>query len=399
MAPLRGTKRKRRDKARNRKTQPDPLASLLLLPDSADADWWDTFSRRISVTLSIPIEKLEFESVMKMPRRTFNYICSLVKDILMTKNSQYLFVDGSAMAVEDQVAVALRRLSSGDSLVNVGTAFGTNHSTVSQVTWRFVEAMEERGLSHLRWPDADEMEKIKAKNEKIKGLPNCCGAIDTTHIMLCLPSGEPNSKVWLDSEKNHSMVIQVIVDPDMRFRDIITGWPGSMNELQILKSSGFYKLCEKGARLNGKSVKLSDCSEIREYIVGDNGYPLLPWLMTPYQGTDNAVHKSGFNKRHSATRSVASRALARFKDMWRFFQGEMWRPDKHRLPRMILACGLLHNIMIDFEDDERGEAMMMHSSCLHDGNYKPQVCGVADESGVAVRDALSQYLADKSGPA
>lgn len=292
--------------------------------------------------------------------------------------------------------------------------------------------MEERGLCHLNWPDADEMDKIKAKNEKIKGLPNCCGAIDTTHIMLCLPSGEPNSKVWLDSEKNHSMVIQVnwyafsfskwkislyfgirfctrlnseldplfqvIVDPDMRFRDMITGWPGSMNELQILKSSGFYKLCEKGARLNGKSVNVSDRSEIREYIVGDSGYPLLPWLITPYQDTDASEHKSGFNKRISATRSVASRALARFKDMWRFFQGEMWRPDKHRLPRMILVCGLLHNIMIDhMEDDEKSEAMMMHSSCLHDGNYKLQVCGMADANGVAVRDALAQYLADKSG--
>ncbi|KAF3329963.1 putative lipoate-protein ligase A isoform X2 [Carex littledalei] len=126
MPPLRGTKRKRRDKSR--KSKPDPLT---LVPDSGD--WWDTFSRRISVTLSIPIEKLEFEMVLKMPRRTFNYICSLVRDILMTKNTHYLFVDGTAMAVEDQVAVALRRLSSGDSLVNVGTAFGTNHSTVSQV--------------------------------------------------------------------------------------------------------------------------------------------------------------------------------------------------------------------------------------------------------------------------
>jgi DDE superfamily endonuclease len=186
----------------------------------------------------------------------------------------------------------------------------------------------------------------------------------------------------------------------MRFRDMITGWPGSMNELHILKSSGFYKLCEKGDRLNGKSVKLSDCSEVREYIVGDSGYPLLPWLITPYQDSDTSGHKSGFNKRLSATRSVASRAVARFKDTWRFFQGEMWRPDKHRLPRMILVCGLLHNIMIDhMEDAERSEAMMMHSSCLHDGNYKPQVCGLTDESGAAVRDALAQYLADKSAPA
>lgn len=220
--------------------------------------------------------------------------------------------------------------------------------------------------------------------------------------MLCLlqkphSSGYESHQTGIQPNIDTDPLFQVIVDPDMRFRDMITGWPGSMNELQILNSSGFYKLCEKGARLSGKPVNLFDCSEIREYIVGDSGYPLLPWLITPYQDTDTSAHKSGFNKRHSATRLVASRALARFKDMWRFFQGEMWRPDKHRLPRMILVCALLHNIIIDhMEDGEISEAMTVHSSCLHDGSYKPQVCGVADENGVVVRDALAQYLADKS---
>ncbi|EEF27235.1 hypothetical protein RCOM_0387610, partial [Ricinus communis] len=127
-----------------------------------------------------------------MSRKTFNYICSLVKEDMAAKSREFTFLNGKVLTLHDLVAVALRRLGSGDSLVTVADFFGVNHSTVSQVTWRFVEAMEERGLHHLKWPSNEsEMTEIKSKFEKIRGLPNCCGVIDTTHIMMLLSSSDP----------------------------------------------------------------------------------------------------------------------------------------------------------------------------------------------------------------
>ncbi|KAK8494483.1 hypothetical protein V6N12_073478 [Hibiscus sabdariffa] len=281
---------------------------------------------------------------------------------MTAKPGSFTFSNGKPLSFEDQVAVALRRLSSGESLVTVGDSFGLHRSTVSQLTWRFVEAMEERALHHLQWPStsAERME-IKSKFEKIQGLPNCCGVIDTTHVMMCLPSADPASKVWLDREKNHSMVLQAIVDPEMRFRDIITGWP-----------------------------------EIREYIIGDLGYPLLPYLVIPYQGKELPEISMEFNKRHSATRLVASRALARLKEMWKIIQGVMWRPDKHKLPRIILVCCLLHNIVIDLEDDNAQDEMPL--SYDHDPGYRQRICGSLDVNGVHLRDKLSLYLSGKLPP-
>jgi len=40
---------------------------------------------------------------------------------------------------------------------------------------------------------------------------------------MCLSSAELNCKVWHDQEKNYSMVLQAVVDADMRFTDIVTG--------------------------------------------------------------------------------------------------------------------------------------------------------------------------------
>lgn len=335
-----------------------------------------------------------FQSIFKMSRKTFDYICSLVREDMMAKSVHFVFNNGTPLSLYDQVAVALRRLSSGESLVMIGDSFGLNHSAVSQVTWRFVEAMEQKGLHHLQWPSTEaEMAAIKLKFQKMQGFPNCCGAVDTTHIMMCLPASDPASNTWLDQEKNYSMVLQAIVDPDMRFRDIITGWPGKMKDWLVFQSSKFNELCDKGERLNGKVLELSRGFDIREYIIGDSGFPLLPYLVIPYEGNELPEQKDEFNKRQRATQMVAQRALARLKDSWRIIDGVMWRPDKHRLPRIILVCCLLHNIVIDMEDEVLENLPLSHNH--DDSAYHQQICGTLDINGVHLRDKLSLYLSGR----
>ncbi|XP_041000421.1 protein ALP1-like [Juglans microcarpa x Juglans regia] len=389
MGPIRGFKRKKRAE---KKVDQNVLAALLR-SQPQPLDWWDDFSQRITGPLSQSKNPNKFESVFKISRKTFNYICSLVRDNMMARPSNFNGINGKPLSLNDQVAVALRRLSSGESLSSVGESFGMNQSTVSQITWRFVEAIEERGIHHLCWPSTEvEMEELKSKFQKIRGLPNCCGAIDITHIMMTLPTMDSTDDIWLDHEKNCSMILQAVVDPEMRFRDIITGWPGSLSDDLVLRSSGFFKLSEEGKRLNGKEVELSQGKELREYIIGDAGFPLLPWLLTPYQGRGLLDFQSEFNKRHFATRMVAQRALARLKEMWKIIQGVMWKPDKHRLPRIILACCILHNIVIDMEDEVQDEMPLSHH---HDSNYRQQTCQSADNTAVVIRENLSLCLSGK----
>lgn len=362
------------------------------MPPPDAADWWDTFARRLAAghkSKDCP----DFESVFKMSRGTFNYICSLISGDFTRKTQSFRnfrFGDKTILGVEDQVAVALLRLTTGEPLLSIGNRFGMNHSAISNITWKFIESLEDHGIRHLKWPGPEEMATIKAKFEKLQGLPNCCGAIDTTHILMC-SSAQPNSNVWLDGENRNSMVLQAIVDPDMRFRDIVSGWPGSLDDSCILRTSGFYKLCEKGARLEEQMELPGEPagSVVREYIIGDASYPLLPWLMTPYQEHDPSPAQVEFNKRHTAARMVVQGAMARLKERWQVLKGELWRPDKHRLPRIIYACCLLTNIMIDLEDTQRDRTPASHN---HDVGYMQQFSNVAVDSAVAQRDMLCKYV-------
>lgn len=314
MGPIRGFKR--RKKTADKKVVDHNVFSSSLESQLQPLDWWDDFSKRISGPLSQSKGSRSFESIFRISKKTFNYICSLVKEDMMARQSSYTDINGKPLSLNDQVAVALRRLSSGESLSVIGDTFGMNQSTVSQITWRFVEAMEEKGLHHLTWPSTEaEMEQIKSKFEKIRGLPNCCGAIDITHVVMTLPTMDPSNNVWFDREKNYSMVLQAVVDPEMRLRDVIAGWPGSLSDAVVLRSSGFFRLSEEGKRLNGKKLNISEGTEIGEYIIGDAGFPLLPWLLTPYQGKGLSDLQIEFNKRHAATRMVAQMTLARLKEM------------------------------------------------------------------------------------
>jgi hypothetical protein len=315
-----------------------------------------------------------------MTRKTFNYICSLVFGMSMEDINSCAFIDGRVMCLEHRVAVALRRMYSTEPLDTLGSSVGVDESTIKLVTGRFIAAVFKGAMHHIHmyWPDSRKMDKIKSMFGRIHSMHNCCGVICTTHI----PFG-PN---W-ENKKNDSVLMRAVLDPEMRFMDIWLEWEAKMNWSSILQDAELFKECEKGLCLNGSKLKVAlDGSEVGEYIIGDAGYPLLPWLLTPYQEEDLSDSKAEFNRRHSAATTCATEALERFQETWKFLQEQTWCPaNVETLTEAIYACCMLHNIVIDMEAD----AAMRTVEELY---YCEEVRQLADEDAVRARDMLSQYL-------
>ena len=74
---------------------------------------------------------------------------SLVEDVM---TSNFTDLNEQPLGLQDQVVVALRRLSSGESLLTVVYSFQIHKATVGNITWRFVEAMEQNGIHHIQLP-------------------------------------------------------------------------------------------------------------------------------------------------------------------------------------------------------------------------------------------------------
>ncbi|XP_062022444.1 protein ANTAGONIST OF LIKE HETEROCHROMATIN PROTEIN 1 [Rosa rugosa] len=389
MAPPKKSKKNKKD-GKLKKCKSSSVAPVE--PTAPDSEWWDSFWHKNASNPGSSLSKDEeegFKYFFRVSRKTFDYICSIVREDLVSRPPSGLInIEGRLLSVEKQVAIAMRRLASGESQVSVGAAFGVGQSTVSQVTWRFIEALEERAKHHLKWPDSNRMEEIKSRLEASFGLPNCCGAIDGTHIIMTLPTVQASDD-WCDTEKNYSMLLQGTVDHELRFLDIVTGWPGGMTVSRLLKCSGLFKLCESGQRLNGNVRTLSEGGEIREYVVGGVGYPLLPWLITPHESSGlPASVVSAFNATHEAARSLAVRAFSQLKGTWRILSKVMWRPDKRKLPSIILVCCLLHNIIIDCGDILNPDVAL---SGHHDSGYGEQCCKQVDPLGRSMRENLVRH--------
>lgn len=373
--------------------KPEERKTVNLVPlelKAIETDWWESFWHK-NYSLSVPYDEAEaFKFFFRVSQKTFDYICSLVRqDLISRPPSGLINIEGRLLSVEKQVGIALRRLASGESQVSVGSSFGVGQSTVSQVTWRFIEALEERAKHHLKWPDPNRVEEIKSKIQQTFGFPNCCGAIDATHIIMTLPAVQTSGD-WCDPANNYSMLLQGVVDNEMRFLDIITGLPGGMSVSRLLKCSGFFKLCEGKVLLNGKGTRiLSETAEVGEYVVGGSPYPLLPWLITPYEGNDLSDSMSDFNSMHEDARLLVVRAFSQLKGSWRILNKVMWRPDKRKLPSVILVCCLLHNIIIDSGDKLRTDVEL---SGHHDLGYGEQCCKQVDPSGRLMRENLANYL-------
>ncbi|KAK6940788.1 Harbinger transposase-derived nuclease domain [Dillenia turbinata] len=152
---------------------------------------------------------------------------------------------------------------------------------------------------------------------------------------------------------------------------------------RMLNCSGY------GERLNGNITSLSEGVEVREYIIGGVDYPLLPWLITPYEGDGLSPAISRFNAAHEVARSLAVKTFSRLKGTWRILNKVLWRPDKRKLPSIILVCCLLHNIIIDNGDQLlSGVSLSGH----HEMGYSEQCCKQVDLLGKTVSENLVAHL-------
>ncbi|MCO5600630.1 hypothetical protein L7F22_054745 [Adiantum nelumboides] len=257
--------------------------------------------------------------MFRLPYQLFTSLVHLVCDDIHQKPipEPLSHIPGRIWTAEKKLGLAIMLLSSGNSQHHVANCFDCGRSTVSKFLHQFVVVLIKNLGRKLRWPEtAGELAQVKDGFRALLGLPNCCGAIDATHINMNLPKNETN-KSWFDRKGNYSMLVQGIVDANKRFLDVNIGWLGCCNDKHVLRNSGFYRLCQGRERLAGPTSIHEDVS-IQEYIVGDGGYVLLSWLVIPYpramfQSTSHCrVHTDLEDKAKTFTQALVNEAAVSY---------------------------------------------------------------------------------------
>ena len=91
---------------------------------------------------------------------------------------------------------------------------------------------------------------------------------------------------------------------------IYTGWPGSVYDACVL---AFYKRTN-ASQLQSNTSRTINGGDVPVFVIGDSVYPMLPWLMKPYNLTRlDSDEKSTYNYRINQGHIVAEIVFGRVR--------------------------------------------------------------------------------------
>ena len=156
--------------------------------------------------------------------------------------------------------------------------FAIGASTTSGIIRDVVKAINEELRHEISWPTGPNLQMAMEQFTQFSGLPAVVGAIDGTHIDIRKPTESAHDYYYFKSGR-FTIQCQAVVDRKKRFIDVFVGMPGSTNDSRQLRQSMLYH--------RATSTNLFDRVDAVDgfvpYLIGDKGYPLLPWLITPYR--------------------------------------------------------------------------------------------------------------------
>lgn len=221
-------------------------------------------------------------------------------------------------------------MATGSHQVTIGDCHDVSQTTVSQCLKTVARAIASRSEHHIFPPAGNALRNTIQKFYNIAGMPGVIGAIDCTHIAILRPP-VMNPELFRCRKGYFSLNVQAVCGPDLMFHNVVSRWAGSVHDSRIFENS---RLCaELEANLN-----------VRYHLLGDSGYPLRPYLLTPVSSPQNA-HEEAYNLSHARTRNTIERAFGVLKRRFSYL-GKKIRTELETTKAIIVACMVLHNIAV-----------------------------------------------------
>ena len=236
------------------------------------------------------------------------------------------------MEPDVQLCAALRYFAQGGFLPVIGDMHGISDRAASQCIHSVSNAICENIENFIAWPnDMDAARTKQTFYDKTGGFPRIVGLIDGTQVPINGPHPPANEPAYVNRKGIHALNCQIVCDAQKKIISLDARWPGSTHDAFILRNSEVYDIFESGRMGNG-------------LLLGDSGYGLSTWLLTPYlnPANDAQIH---YNNIHKRTRCAVERCIGILKMRWRCLTKPiMFRPE--RASRIVASCAALHNFAV-----------------------------------------------------
>lgn len=219
------------------------------------------------------------------------------------------------------------------------------HNTLSVVIRQVVGAIYEEYKEEV-WtlPSTPAEWKDVAKQfESRWNFHHCVGAIDGKHVRIVKPkkSGGDyyNYKGW------HSIVLLAVANANYEFIWCNVGSPGKSSDAGIFNRSSLRPSLENNTLgLPPPEPLPLDNKPVGYFIVGDEAFPLQPWMMKKYPNRNVTHAERIFNYRSSRARLVVENSFGILTNRWRCLTTTMMQEPKN-VTKIVLGALTLHNVL------------------------------------------------------
>jgi nuclease HARBI1 len=284
----------------------------------------------------------------KLYRFTHENVIWIAKEIL----GESYETRGGALSHVQKVEITLRYLANPGFQIGIAKEVGVHATTVCKIIPIILEKLCEYGKDIISFPQQrEQIEDAKQRWAAVRGFPSTIGAIDCTHVRIDKP--KVHGDEYINRKGYPSLNVQATVNEKYMFTSIDVGWPGSVHDNRIFKNSLIYQQLLR--------------SPHNPILLGDEGYSLTPFLMTPFGNPVNDEERR-YNIIHSRNRVIIEHTFGQLKRRFPILRYGV-RIKLERVPICIAACFVLHNIAKslndpDFEDDEDVEENVFENDLL-----------------------------------
>lgn len=169
---------------------------------------------------------------------------------------------------------------------------------------------------------------------KISGMPMVIGAVDGSLIHIRAPNNEEH--LYVCHKGFHAINAMAVCNAQLSFTNFVCRWHGSVHDSAIFNTGMLRVHLEDGGGGNG-------------WLLGDRGYGIQPYLLTPFRPDDvSTPPQRRYQKAHTKTRNTVERAFGLWKARFRCLDvsGGTLQFNPDRCCTIITATAVLHNMCI-----------------------------------------------------
>lgn len=234
---------------------------------------------------------------------------------------------------------------------------------------------------------AEQIQALHDELQEFADFPGAFAIVDGSLIGLAAVE-HTIEHAFLSRKHFHAINTQFVVDVRMRFLNVNARYPGATHDSLIWRAS----------LVNTFLRNICDTLGSRwvYFMLADNGYPLQPWLLKPYETPTTPAQKS-YNKYHKKLRSLVERAIGLLKARFRCLLLERkLRYDPLMAGYIIYSCSTLHNFLIN-KNYPVDDIEPVYENIIPDFDEELDDFEIPQDDlqrGAQIRDDMAQYFLD-----